>query len=163
MPVRLHPLYRDEPPSRLVGVGRDQAVIERLRSQYRLVRAQGERLASLFYERLFLEYPAVRPLFHEDPQRQRLKLMDSLDTVIGFLDQPSNQREYLRQMGARHMGYGALPAHYEVVSGLLADAMVEVLGDQVDQETRNDWLDAFRLISDQMLAGASQRGPDSTD
>lgn len=160
MPVRLHPLYRDEPPSRLIGVGRDDAVIDRLRSQYRMVRADGERLAGIFYERLFREYPSVRPLFPDNLELQRAKLMDSLDTVIGFLDRPASQRAYLREMGARHVEYGALPAHYPIVCDLLADAMVEVLGERADEDSRRDWLDAFRLISDQMLAGATKTGPD---
>ncbi len=159
MPVRLHPLYRDEPPNRLVGIGRDESVIDRLRSQYRMVRAEGERLAAIFYERLFREYPSVRALFREDLGLQRVKLMDSLDTVMGFLDRPESQRAYLRQMGARHVAYGALPSHYAVVCELLADAMIEVLGERADEESRRDWLDAFRLISDQMLAGATEAGP----
>lgn len=153
MPISLHPLYRDEPPHRLVGVGRDEAVIRRLRSQFRLVRAEGDDLAKIFYSRLFEQYPSVRPMFRTDPAIQRAKLMDSLEVVMKFLDHPTEQAEYLRQMGARHAGYGALPVHYEIVSGLLADAVTEVLGERADQETRADWYDAFRLISDQMLAG----------
>lgn len=153
MPITLHPLFREDPRRRLVGVGRDEGVIDRLRRQYAQARLKGERLAQIFYNRLFAEYPAVRPMFRSDPDVQQRKLMDSLDAVMLYLDKPAEQESYLRQMGARHAGYGALPEHYAIVSGLLTDAIVEVLEDKGDANTRQDWLDAFNLISEQMLAG----------
>lgn len=155
MPVTVHPLFREDPARRLVGAGRDQSLIEQLRSEYAVARASGEQLAVSFYQRLFSQYPAVQPMFRHDPQVQQRKLMDSLDAVMTFLDKPDEQLVYLRQMGARHTGYGALPVHYEVVSNLLADSMVEVLGDRAGPTARQDWYDAFRLISDQMLSGTS--------
>lgn len=153
MPVRLHPLFRDRPERRLVGVGRDEAVVERLRGQYREVRARGDELARVFYGSLFAQYPGLRPMFKTDSGEQRRKLMESLDTVMAFLDRPGEQGPYLAQLGARHAGYGARPEHYPIVSGLLADAVVAVLGDRADADTREDWAEAFGLVSDQMVAG----------
>lgn len=156
MPITVHPLFREDPARRLVGVGRDQSLIEQLRAEYAIARAAGEKLAASFYTRLFSQHPAVQPMFRHDPGVQQGKLMESLDAVMAFLDKPDDQLLYLRQMGARHAGYGALPVHYEIVSNLLADSMIEVLGDRAGPRARQDWYDAFRLISDQMLSGAGE-------
>lgn len=156
MPITVHPLFREDPARRLVGVGRDQSLIEQLRAEYAIARASGEQLASSFYARLFSQYPAVRPMFRHEPHVQERKLMESLDAVMAFLDKPDDQVPYLGQMGARHQAYGATPAHYEIVSNLLADSMIEVLGGRGRASARQDWYDAFRLISDQMLSGAGK-------
>jgi methyl-accepting chemotaxis protein len=158
MPVHLHPLFSEGPSDRLIGVGRDESVVERLRGEYAVVRAEGDRMAEIFYRRLFAEHPDIRPMFRADPHAQHAKLMDSLDAVMGFLECPDQEADYLRQMGARHAAYGAQPAHYTIVSGLLADAVADLLGERGDAETRADWFDAFRLISDQMLRGVGGAG-----
>lgn len=156
MPVSLHPLFPEQPGSRLIGVGRDTGVVERLRSEYRLARGKGDLLAREFYQRLFDRYPQVRALFSTDPAVQRARLMESLDTVIAFLDRPQEQARYLAQMGARHVRYGALPEHYPIVSRLLAEAVVAVLADDAELGAFDDWHEAFMLVADQMIAGARQ-------
>ncbi|MEZ6164177.1 MAG: globin domain-containing protein [Phycisphaerales bacterium] len=155
-PLTLHPLFRDDPERRLVGIERDEAVITKLRSQYTQARAAGQRLAQIFYERLFRQYPEVRPMFRDDPATQHAKLMDSLDAIFSFLDQPEQHIPLLRELGQLHAAYGAAPVHYRIVSELLADAVAEVLPRPIDTGTRQDWLDAFQLISDHMLAGAAE-------
>lgn len=154
MPVSLHPLFPDQPGSRLIGVGRDTGVVERLRAEYRLARTQGDLVAKEFYRRLFEQHPQLRTLFSTDPAAQRARLMESLDTVIAFLDRPREQARYLAQVGARHVRYGALPEHYPIVSRLLAEAVVAVLAGDAQPGTYDDWHEAFTLVSDQMIAGA---------
>lgn len=156
MPVSLHPLFPDQPGSRLIGVGRDTGVVERLRAEYRLARAHGDRLAKEFYQRLFERYPRFQALFSTEPAAQRARLMESLDTVIAFLDRPQEQARYLAQMGARHVRYGVLPEHYPIVSRLLAESVVAVLDDNAAPGTFDDWHEAFTLVSDQMIAGTRQ-------
>lgn len=153
-PLTLHPLFRDEPRRRLVGIGRDETAVLRLREQYATARAHGDRLAELFYDRLFRLHPQLRPMFRTDPSVQQSKLMDSLDAVMAYLDRPDEQALLLIEMGRRHAAYGAAPAHYRIVAELLSDAVTELLGDKADAQTRQDWLDAFNLVSDHMLAGA---------
>lgn len=153
MPVSLHPLFPDQPGQRLLGIGRDEAVIARLRAEYAAVRKQGDRLAREFYRLLFGQYPQLRPMFQSDPEIQRAKLMNSLDTVIEFLDRPKEQAEYLAALGARHVEYGARAEHYPIVARLLAEALVSVLGDSAEPGGFDDWHDAFALVSEQMIAG----------
>jgi nitric oxide dioxygenase len=93
-------------------------------------------------------------MFRTDPSVQQSKLMDSLDAVMAYLDRPDEQALLLIEMGRRHAVYGAAPAHYRIVAELLSDAVTELLGDKADAQTRQDWLDAFNLVSDHMLAGA---------
>lgn len=153
MPVSLHPFFQDDPEHRLVGIGRDQRIIDRLRSEYRLVRARGDEFARVFYDDLFARHPTVRVLLQTDPALQRAKLMDSLGTVIAFLDRPAEQAPYLTALGARLAHHGARAEDYPIVSTLLADAIVTVLGQNADEDTRADWLELFGLVAAGMLAG----------
>jgi nitric oxide dioxygenase len=136
------------------GPTRDPASIARLRAQYRTARAQGDALARFFYQELFTQHPATRALFKQDLDSQRANLLDSLDAVMEYLDRPSQQEAYLRELGARHVDYGVRPHHYAIVATLLADAIVRVLGDEADQHAREDWNALFRAVTDLMLDGS---------
>lgn len=150
MPVSLHPLFPDQPGTRLVGVGRDESVIARLRSEYALVRAEGDRLAVLFYGRLFERHPTLRSMFRTDQHLQRARLMESLDLVMQFLDRPADQARHLRALGDRHRSYGVRSEHYPIVVTLLTEAMTSALGDRAHVGSRDAWYEAFRLVAEQM-------------
>lgn len=150
MPVSLHPLFPDHPGTRLVGVGRDESVIARLRSEYALVRAEGDRLAVLFYGRLFERHPHLRSMFRTDSHVQRARLMQSLDLVMQFLDRPAEQARHLRALGERHRSYGVRSEHYPMVVGLLTEAMMVALGDRAHVGSYESWKEAFGLVAEQM-------------
>lgn len=150
MPVSLHPLFPDQPGTRLVGVGRDETVIARLRAEYALVRAEGDRLAVLFYRRLFDRCPHLRSMFRTEPHLQQARLMQSLDQVIGFLDRPVEQARHLRALGVRHRSYGVRSEHYPIVIDLLTEAMIAALGDRAHAGSQEAWHEAFRLVAEQM-------------
>lgn len=157
-PVSIHPLYRDDDPSRLREFAVDAPLVRRLRESYTLLRTRGDRLAVVFYDNLFQAHPGLRTMFRTDPVVQRAKFMASLDSVARFLDQPLAQREYLTGLGAMHAGLGVRPAHYDIVIDILAASMGEVL-DELSAESAtatDEWRLALRLISDQMIGGASR-------
>jgi hemoglobin-like flavoprotein len=60
----------------------------------------------------------------------------------------------LRELGARHAGYGARPEHYAVVGDTLIAAMAEVAGDAWRDEYARAWGDALGVVADVMLSGA---------
>lgn len=157
MPLRRHPIASTTGNPDLARVAIDSDLVARLRSSYSAARLEGARVAELFYERLFEAAPAVRPMFRAEPAVQQAKLMAALDLIIDNLEQPDTNAEALRAMGRRHAAYGALPAHYELVSTLLAGAIVDAtLGSEANTPgLRDDWTMVIRLIGDQMIAAGS--------
>jgi hemoglobin-like flavoprotein len=64
----------------------------------------------------------------------------------------------LRDLGERHVAYGALPEHYPVVGQALIAAMAEVAGDAWKSEHADAWGTAFGIVSGAMLEGAERAG-----
>jgi hemoglobin-like flavoprotein len=61
----------------------------------------------------------------------------------------------LRDMGARHVGYGAEPAHYPVVGEVLIASMAEIAGDAWRPAYSRAWADAYGVVARAMLDGAA--------
>src|ERR671931_627541 len=53
----------------------------------------------------------------------------------------------LRQLGARHVAYGAQPAHYPVVGSALIAAMAAVAGADWKEEYEAAWAEAFDVVA----------------
>jgi hemoglobin-like flavoprotein len=62
----------------------------------------------------------------------------------------------LRELGARHVAYGAKAEHYPVVGATLISSMAAVAGDQWKPEYEQAWAAAFDVVAGVMLEGAEQ-------
>ena len=101
--------------------------VELLESSFKLVAPKGDALVTRFYERLFKKYPSVKPLFKKTSiKEQNKKLLASLVLVIQNLRRPDKLTSVLQDMGARHVGYGVKPAHYDAVGENLLAVLGEV-------------------------------------
>lgn len=153
-PVSLHPLFRDGPRSPLPGIVVDRALIDRLGASFAALKPAASALASAFYRRLFEKRPELRAMFTQPMEIQQQKLIASLETIVAFLADPPAQRAYLRELGMRHLRYGARPEHYDLVIDTFIEAMDEATGGLLDPIVRNEWHQVMRLVSDSMIAGA---------
>jgi len=61
----------------------------------------------------------------------------------------------LRDLGARHVQYGAQPEHYPVVGEVLIASMAEIAGDAWTVEYELAWTEAFGIVAGAMLDGAN--------
>lgn len=157
-PVSLHPLYKDGPRGSLSGLVVDQGLIDRLGASFAMLRPNAETLAKAFYRRLFLKKPELQAMFKSPMDVQRQKLIASLETIVLFLSDPSAQRAYLRDLGRRHVTYGAKPEHYGLVIETMLEAMDEATGGLLDPMVRNEWRDVLQLVSEWMIDGAGGPG-----
>ena len=133
--------------------------VDLLESSFKLVAPQGEALVARFYERLFQKYPAVKPLFRGTSlQEQKRKLLASLVLVIRNLRHPDQLANALQGLGARHVSYGAQPAHYDAVGENLLAVLGEFAGPAWTPRVKQAWTDAYAAITSIMLAGA-RRAP----
>ena len=103
--------------------------LETLETTFDLVAPRGEELMDIFYARLFAAAPSVTPLFDgTDLRRQKAMLLSALVLVRKSLRDMDAMVPTLRELGARHVGYGAKPEHYLVVGEVLIASLAEVAG-----------------------------------
>jgi hemoglobin-like flavoprotein len=139
------------------GVGSDPALIRLLDESFAAMKPSADAIAVNFYGKLFAHHPALRSMFPADMTAQRRKLMESLGMVIEGLRAPDAMKQRLRDLGARHTGYGARPEHYPIVCELLLESMRE-LSPGWSPLIESEWRRALQLISSIMLGGASAVG-----
>ena len=131
----------------------NQDSIERIRRSYEAISASAGPMIERFYEILFLRAPSVRPMFPADMTRQRQHLLAALATVARNLHEAAALEQPLRELGARHQAYGALPEHYPVVRDALLDAMAEAAGEKWTDALCADWAAALDAVAAAMLRG----------
>jgi DHA1 family inner membrane transport protein len=130
--------------------------LQHLETSFDLVAPHGDRLVDTFYARLFATAPAVEPLFAgTDLPRQKQMLLATLVLLRKSLRDLDRIVPKLRELGARHVAYGAEAAHYPVVGAVLIASMAEVAGDAWRTEYSRAWEAAFGVIANAMLEGAA--------
>jgi hemoglobin-like flavoprotein len=130
--------------------------LDALETSFDLVAPHGEKLVDIFYTRLFAAAPAVRPLFAAtDLRRQKSMLLATLVLLRKSLRDLDRIVPALRDLGARHVAYGARAEHYPVVGGVLIASMAEVAADAWRPEYERAWSAAFEVVAGVMLEGAA--------
>ncbi len=128
-----------------------------LEQSFASVAPQGERIADVFYQQLFNDYPEVQPLFaNANMAEQKRKLLSSLQLVIENLRRPDTLVPALEKLGLRHIDYGTQESHYPAVGETLLSTLAEVAGDAWNDELDDAWSEAYEEIVGIMLNGAAQ-------
>lgn len=112
-----------------------------------------------FYERLFAREPRLRALFPIDMKSQKEHFVAAIGAVVGHAHDLSEIEPALRDMGGRHVKYGARPELYKIVN----EELVSALGDLAEQESPGSWTpeiagawsEALTRVSAIMQRGAS--------
>jgi hemoglobin-like flavoprotein len=131
--------------------------LETLETSFDLIAPRGEELVDIFYTRLFEAAPAVEPLFaHTDLRKQKSMLLATLVLLRKSLRDLDAIAPKLRQLGARHVTYGARPEHYPVVAEVLLASMAEIAGDAWTAEIAAAWGAALGVVATAMLEGAEE-------
>lgn len=132
-----------------------QLQVELLENSFELVKPKANDFATSFYNNLFTDYPAAKPLFaHSNMKEQAGKLLTSLVFVVENLKKPGALTEALKGLGARHVKYGALPEHYPLVGNSLLKTFEQYLGAAWTPQVKQAWVDAYGVIAETMLEGA---------
>lgn len=113
-----------------------------------------DKAADMFYGRLFELAPQVRAMFPDELAPQKKKLMQALTLAVNSLTRPDQLMPVLRDMGARHVGYGAQEAHYDVVGAALIDTLDTALGADFDDATREAWVACYAIVAGEMKMAA---------
>ena len=131
--------------------------LDTLETSFDLIAPRGEELVDTFYTRLFETAPGVRPLFaNTDLRKQKSMLLATLVLLRKSLRDLEAITPKLRQLGARHVAYGALPEHYPVVAEVMLASMAEVAGNAWTNDIEAAWAGALGLVATAMLEGAAE-------
>jgi len=127
-----------------------------LETSFDVVAGDGDALMDEFYSRLFAAAPGVRTLFPNDMKKQKTMLLAALVLLRKSLRDLDAIVPKLRELGARHVAYGARPEHYPVVGATLIASMKAIAGDGWKWDYGQAWAAAFDVVASTMLEGAAE-------
>ena len=133
------------------------------REQIALVRKSFDRLRPLprgagkeFYETLFALDPSLRSLFSTDEENQGAMFVVALGLALKGLDDDGDVDESLRELGRRHVLYGARDIHFDTFREALLSLFAQRLGPDFTPEVAEAWRAAFDRISAVMKAAGAE-------
>lgn len=136
--------------------------INLVQSSFAAVRPIASVAADLFYTRLFALDPSLRPMFKGDLVHQGRMLMSMLSSAVNGLGNLKAVAPVVRQLGARHAGYGVLDKHYATVRIALLWTLEKALKEKFTPAVSAAWTSAYELLAGLMQLGAAEarvRGP----
>jgi hemoglobin-like flavoprotein/anti-anti-sigma regulatory factor len=102
-----------------------------------------------FYNELFIQYPALEPMFENtDISTQASKLAQTLTLLVENINDEDALKVSLTEMGKKHQSYGALPEHYPIVAELLVASFKSKIG--------RSWTKAMSAAWSELLVAAAQ-------
>jgi hemoglobin-like flavoprotein len=111
-------------------------------------------VGEVFYGRLFLLIPALRPMFKTSMEEQYKKVVDTLNMIVSRLERMEELDDEIRQMAIRHVQYGVRPEHYKPVGDALLWMLEKGLGTDWTDETAAAWNKYYTLLSENMIKAA---------
>ncbi|MBN4046573.1 hemin receptor [bacterium AH-315-P15] len=131
--------------------------ISLVQSSFQKVLPIKDKAAGVFYTRLFELNPALESIFPADLTEQGKKLMAALATLVSGLAQPDTILPAIKELGARHIDYGAKNTDYGNVGEALIWSFERGLGDDFTPAVRDAWIAAYTLLSNVMIEAADAR------
>lgn len=126
-----------------------------IRSSFELVAPRSAEVIDCFYTGLFAAAPGIRQMFPADLTSQKQHLLAAVGLVVKHSDNLDSLAQPLREMGLRHVAYGAKPEHYPVVRDVLVKSLSAVAGDGWTAAASEAWTEALNLVAGYMLEGAA--------
>jgi hemoglobin-like flavoprotein len=128
-----------------------------LQSSFLKIEPQAQEFSDTFYRILLNKYPRLRPLFSEtDMEKQKVKLIESLKLVMVNVYNTEALTFILKNLGKRHVQYGAVLTDYPLIGDALLQSLDRHLGADWTPEVQETWTMAYQLIADTMAAGARE-------
>jgi serine/threonine protein kinase/ferredoxin/hemoglobin-like flavoprotein len=122
-------------------------VVYLVQSSFDLLEGQATAFATAFYDHLFELHPAAGPLFENtDMTRQKKMLMDTIALAVRGLDDFGKIAPAVRELGERHVDYGATLKDYKFVGQALLDTLAQFLGDAFTPEAELAWREIYSTL-----------------
>ncbi len=111
--------------------------------------------AKLFYDRLFVLDPSLKPLFKSDMAEQGRKLMAMIGVAVASLDKLETIVPAVQALGRRHKTYGVPPSSYDTVGAALLWALGQGLGAAFTPAVKAAWTKAYTILATVMKDAAA--------
>ncbi|MBE2197773.1 MAG: hemin receptor [Anaerolinea sp.] len=131
----------------------NQNQIQLVQDSFAQVKPIADIAADLFYDRLFILDPGLRPLFKSNLGEQKHNLMTTLSFAVAGLNKPERILPAVRQLGTRHGGYGVQAHHYQTVGAALLWTLAQGLGEQFTPDVEEAWTAVYTLLAQTMQEG----------
>jgi acyl-CoA reductase-like NAD-dependent aldehyde dehydrogenase len=127
--------------------------VELVRTTFRTAVSRLGDLSEVFYAKLFIDYPDLRHLFPQDMSKQKLKMVETLTTMVEHVDNPDVMANLLIPLGRRHSRYGAHAEQLPAIIGTLANVVREANGATWTPQADTAWDQTFESVSSMFLTG----------
>lgn len=118
------------------------------------LKAAGEELTKNFYQKMFKDYPDVKPFFNQTDQklmRQPKILAFALLKYAENIDDLTPLTDFVLQIVAKHVGLQVRAGDYEAVGNLLIATMKEMLGDAATDDFIGAWAAAYGNLASLLI------------
>lgn len=137
--------------------------IKLIEDSFKLIAPKGDDFVGSFYDNLFSNFPEAKELFgNSEMGMQGMKLLDALEFVVIHLRKPKDLTEFLKKLGKRHVSYGTMEDHYPMIAQALLETLADYAKDAWTDDTKEAWVEAWGVISENMLEGAKSGKPKTT-
>lgn len=126
-----------------------------VQSSFAKVAPLADEAGAIFYRRFFEIAPEVRPLFRGDMDEQGRMFMSMLSLAVNGLGAFDSLKPALRDLAARHAGFGVKAEHYAPLGAALIWVMEQNLGEGFTEEVRSAWISVYGALSQVMIEAAS--------
>lgn len=107
-------------------------------------------LGDVFYSRLFMSHPELRPLFKGPLEAQYKKFIDTISFLVSQLHRLDEFTHEVAVMGQLHVQYGVKPAHYDAVGEALLWTLQTGLGRDWNENIALAWANLYSSIAQKM-------------
>jgi hemoglobin-like flavoprotein len=99
------------------------------------------------------------------------RVVGTVATAVSLLRDLDTLVPVLQELGLRHVGYGVIPAHYDIVGQALIKSLTTALGPQMTPAVTNAYLKVFTIVKTTMIGDnykdvaqeeQAKQAPDST-
>ena len=133
-------------PTHLLCATMNQSHIQLVQRSFQAVQKDIVAVGTLFYHRMFEIDPSLQSLFKGDLKQQAHMLMTSIGMAVNSLDDPESLAPQMRELGARHVGYGTQPRDFDTFSAALMWTLEQSLADDWTPEMHEAWIQAVESI-----------------
>lgn len=113
-----------------------------------------DQAAALFYAKLFMLDPSLKPLFKGDMAEQGKKLMRMIGMAVNGLDNLDKLVPVVEDLGRRHVPYGVKAEHYDTVGSALLYTLEEGLGADFTPAIKDAWAAVYGVLASTMRRAA---------
>ncbi len=134
----------------------DAQTIALVQTSFEKVAPIADLAADLFYTRLFVLDPSLRPMFGADLTEQKKKLTQLLTVAVRGLSRLDEIVPAVQALGRRHAGYHVKPEHYATVAAALLWTLEQGLGADFTPELKTAWTEVYTVLANTMIATQSE-------